>query len=86
MNLHGGFDAVQANDARRLALPSRARSDWFFANLQYKMNAWVTFAFEQGLYETIAIPSSTGVLPLFAGTPHREANDRRSEFATIFTF
>jgi hypothetical protein len=86
MNLHGGFDAVQTNDARRLALPSRARSDWFFGNLQYKLNAWVTFAFEQGLYETIAIPSSTGALPLFAGTPHRVATDRRSEFATIFTF
>jgi len=86
MNLHGGFDAVQANDARRLALPSRARSDWFFGNLQYKMNAWVTFAFEQSLYETIAIPNSSGAFPLFAGTQHRVANDRRSEFATIFTF
>ena len=86
MNLHGGFDAVQANDARRLARPSRARSDWFFGNLQYKLNPWVTFAFEQGLYETIAIPSTTGALPLFAGTPQRVAGDRRSEFATIFTF
>jgi len=95
MNLHGGFDALQASDARHLALPSRARSDWFFGNLQYKLNAWVTFAFEQGLYETIAIPKVTvdpvtGVVsrtfPLFAGTQQRVVGDRRSEFATIFTF
>lgn len=86
MNLHAGFDAVPGIDARHLALPSRDRSDWFFANLQYKMNAWVTFAFEQSLYETIAIPSSAGAFPLFRGIPARVAPDRRSEFATIFTF
>jgi hypothetical protein len=88
MNLHYGFDAVQASDARRLAAAAgqRARSDWFFGNLQYKLNPWVTFAFEQSLYETIAQPSPSGALPLFAGTQQRVAGDRRSEFATIFTF
>jgi hypothetical protein len=67
---------------------SRARSNWYFGNLQYKLNQWVTFAFEQGLYSTIAIPNQeTGKFTtLFAGKPAREANDRRSEFATIFTF
>ena len=90
MNLHWGYDAVQASDERRLAATAgqRARSDWYFGNLQYKLNQWVTLAFEQGLYRTIAIRSQAagGTFPLFAGKPSREANDRRSEFATIFTF
>jgi hypothetical protein len=86
MNLHAGYDQVQGSDVRHLALPSRSRSDWFFGNLQYKLNAWVTFAFEQGLYETIATPNSEGGFPLFRGRPARVAIDRRSEFATIFTF
>jgi hypothetical protein len=89
MNLHWGYDAVQASDERRLAAAAaqRSRSDWYFGNLQYKLNQYVTFAFEQGLYRTIATPNQeTGAFPLFAGKPSREANDRRSEFATIFTF
>jgi hypothetical protein len=89
MNLHWGYDAAVASDLRKHAETTggRARSDWAFGNLQYKLNSYVTFAFEQSLYTTIAIPNQkTGVFPLFAGEPAREARDRRSEFATIFTF
>jgi hypothetical protein len=90
MNLHWGYDAVVASDIKQHVAPGggRARSNWAFGNLQYKLNQWVTFAFEQGLYTTIAIPNQeTGKFTtLFAGQPAREANDRRSEFATIFTF
>jgi hypothetical protein len=90
MNLHWGYDAVVASDIRKHVAPTggRARSDWAFGNLQYKLNQWVTFAYEQSLYTTIAIPNqATGKFTtLFAGEPAREANDRRYEFATIFTF
>ncbi|MGB9075024.1 MAG: hypothetical protein WCC22_20485 [Terriglobales bacterium] len=89
MNLHWGYDAAVASDLRQHAEKGggRARSDWAFGNLQYKLNQYVTFAFEQSLYTTIAIPNqTTGVFPRFAGEPSREAQDRRSEFATIFTF
>lgn len=89
MNLHWGYDAAVSSDLRKHAETGggRARSNWAFGNLQYKLNSYVTFAFEQSLYSTIAIPNqTTGVFPLFAGEPAREANDRRSEFATIFTF
>lgn len=90
MNLHWGYDAVVASDIKQHVAPGggRARSSWAFGNLQYKLNQYVTFAFEQGLYTTIAIPNQeTGKFTtLFAGKPSREANDRRSEFATIFTF
>ncbi len=95
MNLHWGFDEVQGSDAKRLNLAAstgqRFRSDWFFGNIQYKLNQWVTFAFEQSLYQTKA-DGGTGTfgvvkpLPLFEGTPQHVAGDRRSEFATIFTF
>jgi hypothetical protein len=90
MNLHWGYDAVVASDIRKHVATGggRARSDWAFGNLQYKLNQYVTFAFEQSLYTTIAIPNQkTGLFTTkFAGEPAREANDRRSEFATIFTF
>jgi hypothetical protein len=89
LNLHWGIDQVNASDIKRLTATAgqRYRSDLFAGNLQYKLNAWVTFGFEQSLYRTKAIASqSSGTFPLFEGAPARQANDRRSEFATIFTF
>ena len=61
MNLHWGYDANVASDLRQHAEKGggRARSDWAFGNLQYKLNQYVTFAFEQSLYTTIAIPNQT---------------------------
>jgi len=50
----------------------------------YKFNNWVTFAFEQSLYETNAV-GPTGALPLFNGIPSRTWRDFRSEGGTIFT-
>ena len=46
--------------------------------LNYKMNKWTTFVFEQSLYTTHANPEET--LPLFRGVPSREWNDLREEF------
>lgn len=90
MNLHYGLDDSVARDVR-LAAPGGARdkSDWAFANLQYKLNTWVTFGFEEGYYRTRALPNTT--TGAFTGTfwkgfPSREGKDLRSEFATIFTF
>ena len=51
------------------------------------MNSFVTFAIEESLYRTRAIPlTATGLFPLFRGRPTREMNDFRSEIGTIFTF
>jgi hypothetical protein len=86
--LYYGFDEALQRDARRFS-PARGRSDLFSANLQYKLNSWVTFAFEQGYYRTRAANRSAldfGGLPLFRGIPSYTSHNMRSEFATIFTF
>jgi hypothetical protein len=86
--LYYGFDEALQRDARRFA-PVRGRSDLFSGNVQYKLNPWVTFAFEQGYYRTRAANRSAsdfGGLPLFRGVPSYTSHNIRSEFATIFTF
>ena len=86
--LYYGFDEALPQDARRFA-PVRGRSDLFSGNLQYKLNPWVTFAFEQGYYRTRAANRSAldfGGLPLFRGIPSYTSHNVRSEFATVFTF
>jgi hypothetical protein len=86
--LYYGFDEALARDARRFS-PVRGRSDLFSGNIQYKINAFVTFAFEQGYYRTRAanrFASDFGGLPLFRGIPSYTSHDLRSEFASIFTF
>jgi len=83
-----GFDEARQRDARRFA-PVRGRSDLFSGNIQYKLNSWVTFGFEQGYYRTRAANRSAsdfGGLPLFRGVPSYTTHNVRSEFATIFTF
>jgi hypothetical protein len=90
MNLHYGLDDVNASDERKLNPGGqRDKSDWAFGNLQYKLNTWVTFAFEESLYRTRALPNgTTGAFTgtLFRGYPSREWKDVRSEFSTMFTF
>jgi hypothetical protein len=86
--LYYGFDEALAPDARRFS-PVRGKSDLFSGNLQYKMNSFVTFAFEQGYYRTRAANQSVldfGGLPLFRGIPSYTSHNLRSEFASIFTF
>jgi hypothetical protein len=86
--LYYGFDEALASDARRFS-PVRGKSDLFSGNLQYKLNSFVTFAFEQGYYRTRAANRSVqdfGGLPLFRGIPSSTSHDLRSEFASIFTF
>ncbi len=86
--LYYGIDEALARDARRFS-PVRGRSDLFSANLQYKLNAFVTFAFEQGYYRTRAANHSAlsvGGLPPFRGIPSYTSHNLRLEFASIFTF
>ena len=82
--LYYGFDQAAARDARRFGARG-SRSDLFSGNVQYKVNSFVTFGYEQGLYRTRAT-DRFGALPLFRGIPSFTAHNVRSEFAAIFTF
>src|SRR6266403_4634090 len=84
--LYYGYDQASARDARRFGARG-SRSDLFSGNIQYKLNQWVTFAYEEGYYRTRA-DNRTGLtlLPLFRGVPSFTTHNIRSEFAAIFTF
>ena len=85
LNLHYGLDSVFARDAARLSQTQPRQSSWAFGNLQYKLNQYVTFGYELGLYSTRS-DRTTGSAPLWQGIPQHEVHDLHSEFATIFTF
>ena len=55
--MHYGVDFAKARDVERFN-PGGARhkSPLYAGTLYYKLNNWVTFAFEQSLYETNAVP------------------------------
>jgi hypothetical protein len=82
--LYYGYDQATARDARRFGARG-SRSDLFSGNVQYKLNSFTTFAYEQGYYRTRAA-NRAGPLPLFRGIPSYTTHNVRSEFATIFTF
>jgi len=81
LNLHYGLDSVFARDARRVSGTATRQTSWGFANLQYKLNQYVTFGYELGHYQTIDLTKA-----LFEGKDHHVVHDLHSEFATIFTF
>jgi hypothetical protein len=82
--LYYGYDQAAARDARRFGARG-SRSDLFSGNVQYRLNSFTTFAYEQGYYRTRAA-NRAGALPLFRGIPSYTTHNVRSEFATIFTF
>jgi hypothetical protein len=82
--LHGGYDQVLARDVRR-ENGNREKGRLYAGTLFYKLNSFVSFALEESLYTTVAIPNTAG-LPVFNGRPQREWNDFRSEFGPLFTF
>jgi len=87
-NFHYSLDVAKPRDARSAA-SNRGKSDWAFANLRYRLNTFITFAYEQSYYRTRAINNSATDfrgLPLLRGVTARSSHDNRSEFATIFTF
>jgi hypothetical protein len=87
---HYGVDQVEARDLYRIIGTNdaaRARSRMAVGTLYYKFNQWCTFAFEQSLYTTVAVPNATtGMYPKVGGIPSREWNDSREEFGPVFTF
>ena len=87
LNLNYGVDFAKARDVERFN-PGGARhnSPLYAGTLSYKLNSWVTFAFERSLYETSAVAGTAGALPLFRGIPSRTWCDLRTEGGTIFTF
>jgi hypothetical protein len=87
-SLYGMYGTDQANthDLAKVAPGgSRARSDMTVGTLNYKLNKWVSFSFEESLYRTranTAVPD----LPLFMGLHQHEWRDLRSEGGAIFSF
>src|SRR5947208_5332619 len=85
--MHYGVDFAKARDVERFN-PGGARhkSPLYAGTLYYKLNNWVTLAFEQSLYETNAVAGTAGALPLFRGIPSRTWSALRRHRATVFTF
>jgi hypothetical protein len=97
--LHYGLDAAVQRDVRRLlgntlnpiGQPTtgfganRGKSDVVMGSLHYRLNSFVTFAYELSYFRTRAA-NNAGPLPLFRGIPSRQTQNIRSELATIFNF
>jgi hypothetical protein len=88
-----GLDQANTRDLLHTSatVSSRARSDMTVGTLNYKLNKWVSFAYEQSLYRTranTATRTATGLpgYPLFEGIPQHEWRDLRSEGGVIFSF
>jgi hypothetical protein len=79
-----GIDQANTRDLNRLGGSSRRFSTMAVGTLNYSLNRWVSFSFEQSLYTTHANPEQP--LPLFRGVPSREWNDVREEFGPVFNF
>ena len=79
-----GIDQANARDLMHLSGSTRRYSTMAVGTLNYNLNRWVSFIFEQSLYTTHANPEQP--LPLYRGVPAREWNDVREEFGPVFTF
>jgi hypothetical protein len=81
-----GTDEANTNDLLHIEPGgSRARSDMSVGTINYKLNKWVSFSYEQSLYRTRANTAAAG-FPLFEGMPQHEWKDLRSEGGVIFSF
>jgi hypothetical protein len=78
------IDQAKTRDLVRMGGSSRRYSTMAVGTLNYGLNRWVSFSFEESLYTTHANPEEP--LPLFRGVPSREWNDVREEFGPIFNF
>lgn len=80
-----GVDQAKTRDLNELTLKGNRRySTMAVGTLNYQLNRWISFAYEQSLYTTHANPDQA--LPLFRGLPSREWNDLREEAGPTFTF
>jgi len=81
-----GTDQANTDDLLKAApTGSRARSDMTVGTLNYKLNKWVSFSYEQSLYRTRA-NTAVPEFPLFEGIHQHEWRDLRSEGGLIFSF
>ena len=81
-----GTDEANTHDLAHAAPGgSRARSDMSVGTINYKLNKWVSFSYEQSLYRTRA-NTAVAEFPLFIGIPQHEWRDLRSEGGLIFSF
>jgi hypothetical protein len=78
-----GVDQAKTRDLVR-ADGTRRSSTMAIGTLNYKLNKWTIFTFEESLYTTHANPEIT--LPLYRGVHSREWNDLREEFGPTFVF
>jgi hypothetical protein len=78
-----GVDQAKARDIDKLQ-GTRHMSTMLVGTLNYKLDKWVMFSYEQSLFTTHANPEEP--LPLFKGVPSREWNDIREELGPTFTF
>jgi hypothetical protein len=65
------------------------KNDWGHATLNYKLNSWVLFGFEEGYYWTRALVGSAGpaATPLIINGEHvRSWHDLHEQISTIFFF
>jgi hypothetical protein len=86
LNLGYSYDEAYAADVLRAGPSNRQKSNLIYGNLNWKLNSFLTFGFEQSRYETKSIANPGANLPLFKGVPSSKADDNRSEFAAIVTF
>jgi hypothetical protein len=87
-SLYGMYGTDQANTrdlAKAAPGGSRGRSDMTVGTLNYKLNKWVSFSFEESLYRTRA-NTSVPTLPLFKGLHQHEWRDLRAEGGAVFSF
>ena len=80
-----GIDQAKARDIDKLgASGDRHKSTMAVGTLNYKMNKWVAFSYEESLYTTHF--NQEVALPLYRGAPSREWNDLREEGGPIFSW
>src|SRR5260370_23112590 len=79
-------EGPHTKEVKTMATGARHKSFVSAGTLYYKLNNWVTFGFDQSLYETHGVPGATGALPFVNGIPSLTSRDPSREGSTIFTF
>ena len=85
--LHYAFDDAFASDVRKIG-NTRQKNDLAAATLNWKINNFVCFTWEQSYYRTRAVGDPMGVaaFPIYRGVPSRQWQDIRAEVGPTFTF
>jgi len=81
-----GQDVANQTDVTHAAgTGSRQKGSMLVGTINYKLNKWLSFSFEESLYRTWANTQASGY-PLFEGVPQALWKDIRSEGGAIFSF